>query len=62
MFPGYVSKTGTNSLDSHVPYQLPEDAQQISSNTKWIQPLWINYMLNLNPLTGFGQSLTGSFE
>lgn len=42
-----------------VPYQPAEDAQEMSSNNrKKVQPLWINYMLNLNPFIGCGQSLT----
>ena len=43
-------------LTHFVPYQLPEAAQQRSSNNrKQTQPLWINYMLSLNPLIGCGQ-------
>lgn len=52
-----VRKTGTTSLDSVCTIPKADDAQQISSNNrKQIQPLWINYMWNLDPLIGCGQS------
>lgn len=46
-------------LTSFVLHQLPEDAQQMSSNNrKQIQPLWINYMVHVNSLIRCGQFLT----